>query len=334
MTLFGLEPTMAIVWLGLLLLAIVASAFFSGAETGIYAVNRLRLELRAEDPRRPRARYLQRFLENRELALCVLLLGNNIANETAAMVAERLAIHWVAGPQAVILTTAVLTPITFVLAEALPKQVFRQHAETLTYRSAPLLVAVRWLLWPLAVLVLPIARAASQWAARRHRELRGLRHDEYALERLLVAGGSSVASVRDTALTVGSIRTTAITAAMVPFDRTEWLEASCGIDDLRERLRRAAHSRYPLRGADGSFSGYVYFLDPFQKYARGKVLQDFSRPLVRLRPDCPLDEALSRLEADGARVGVVGQEEGAPQGFVFAGDLVRCLLAMDNGRIP
>ncbi len=317
-----------------LAIALLASAFYSGSETGTYAVNGLRLELRASSPADRSARRLHGVLARRELLLCVLLLGNNIANELAAIAAQRVTASWVGhASMAPLFAALVLTPIVFVTGEALPKHLFRAHAETWTYRVAPLLIVSRWLLLPLTILVLPVARRVHRWASGRDRQMRALRHDEHALETLLVAGGAQLSAVRETALGIGSSGERPVTEVMVPVDEARCLAMDQPVAEFREKFREWRHSRYPVRNADGTFSSYVYFMDPLVGKSAGQNLGDFGRSLVQLDARSTMEDALQRFDSATGRVGVVLADE-VILGFVFATDLVSGLLSMDNPLPP
>jgi CBS domain containing-hemolysin-like protein len=147
---------------------------------------------------------------------------------------------------------------------------------------------------------------------------------------LLVAGDSSIEPVRETALEMSSRRRAPVQRAMIPFADMQWLPADATVGDLRRTLESTAHTRYPLREADGSFRRYVHFLDPFLKEAGPSPLARSARPLVELDPDCPLDEVLGLLERSSSRVGVVRGPGPTPLGFVLAGDVVATLLSLDT----
>ena len=73
----------------LIILGLALSAFFSGAETGLYCVNRLRLHLRVQR-RDPRALRIAEILQDPQGALSVTLVGTNLMNYvTTAAVAMR-----------------------------------------------------------------------------------------------------------------------------------------------------------------------------------------------------------------------------------------------------
>ena len=62
-----------------LALSTAASALFSGSETGIYCVNRLRLQLSRQRGSRS-ARHLHDLLEDEQNALSMTLVGTNLSN--------------------------------------------------------------------------------------------------------------------------------------------------------------------------------------------------------------------------------------------------------------
>lgn len=315
------------------ILGVVFSAFFSGTETGIYALNRLRLELRAASPVDRAARALSKLIASHEALLCILLVGNNIANEATTILAERIVSQVV--PDATIstlVTAAVLTPFLFIFGEALPKQLFRLHAETWVYRITPLLQVFRIILAPLWLLVLPVARLANRWASGKRAS--GFRHDEFALERLLSSAGRKVDPVRETALTIGTRHRIPARDVMIPVDRVQTLDFGATIDDLRGLLSGARHSRYPIRDEDGVCRNYVYFLDAFTRSGDTTSLKRVARPLAILDPDSPLDAALDILESDGSRVAVVKSASGATLGFLFAADVVFGLLSAESTDGP
>ncbi len=306
--------------------SVVLSALYSGSETGIYAVNRLRLELRAESASDHAARSLARLVASHEALLCVLLLGNNIANEAATILAERIVADFVVDARfSTLVTTAVLTPLLFILGEALPKQLFRQHAESWAYGVTPFLRLSRIVLAPLWLLVLPVARLANRMASGRGNA--ASRHDEFALERLFSSAGRQVDTVREAALGIGSKQKTPARDVLVPLESVCWLDHNATLDDLRRALHESRHSRYPLRDADGEFRNYVYFLDAFTASPRLRALSEASRPLMRLRDDAALEDAIEVLERESSRVAVVTDEAGVTTGFVFAADVVAGLLA-------
>ncbi len=312
-----------------LLLALAASAVFSGFETGSYTVNRIRLELRAKDPRDRLASRLSALLAKPDELLCVFLVGNNLANALAAMLGEL----WIRGllppeesGRAPLLIGLVLTPLLFLSSEALPKHLFHLNTETWTYRLAPVLWVSGRILRPLTLLVVPLAHAALAWAAGLS-ELTGLRRQLRALEGLLEAGGAELGrSLRERAIGLRLRQERRVRQCMSKADDVVVLPEDADAATLKAALARSPHRRYPLRAPDGDTRRYVYFLDPFRSEKAGAVLKDWAFPLVDLTPDLPLWRALVLLERSGSRMGVVRDRRGRPVGYVTAGDLAKGLL--------
>ena len=132
----------------LTVIGIVLSAVFSGLETGIYTINRVRLIVRAgqDDPRAIR---LQNEIEHPNRLLTTLLLGNNIANYAGtfgmAAILTRLQYSEI---QVVVMNALILVPLLFVFGETLPKDLFRTYTD-------------RWLYWWSGFLV--VSRQAFTW---------------------------------------------------------------------------------------------------------------------------------------------------------------------------
>ncbi len=119
-----------VIWSAILALAIAASFLFSGTETGMYAVNRIRLRARAEKGFAAADRVL-RLLHEPTLLIAVILVGNNLANYFAAS-ACRHVLQSALGTDAVAWwwNTLLLSPFLFVFGEITPKDCFRRRADT------------------------------------------------------------------------------------------------------------------------------------------------------------------------------------------------------------
>ena len=104
------------------------SALFSGAETGVYSVSRVRLEAEAGQGRRA-ARILSGLLRDDAGLLITLLVGANLVQDLAALAFQAEIESWVSLPaySRELVVTAILTPFLFFFGEVLPKDVFRRR---------------------------------------------------------------------------------------------------------------------------------------------------------------------------------------------------------------
>ena len=146
----------------LLVVFIAASGAYSGAETGGYLLNRIRLRARARRYDDRRARRLKRVLADAHLFVFTVLIGNNIANYLVSRSVTRIYLQndlprhsgflfgflpWNAETAAAL---TLLLPV-FLFGEIIPKNIFRRHADALMYSSAWWLDLSRWLFLPASV---------------------------------------------------------------------------------------------------------------------------------------------------------------------------------------
>ncbi|MEC8064347.1 MAG: CNNM domain-containing protein [Pseudomonadota bacterium] len=168
--------------IGILLLA---SAFFSGSETAVMAVNRYRLQYRARSKSDQAARTLYKLLAKPQKLLGMVLIGNTFMNMLMASLSTWLTIELL-GESFVMLQTILLTLLVLVFAEVMPKTIAAHFADSLAYRVSWVLAMLLWLFYPLVWLVNLVTdnllslfglRLESPLAAKLSKdELRGLIH--------------------------------------------------------------------------------------------------------------------------------------------------------------
>ena len=111
-------------------LALVFSAFFSGYEISFLSGNKLKVELDRKQGKRY-ARVMERFIQNPQLVISSLLVGNNVAiviyGMAAAKILDPLIEKYITSSVGGVLAieTLVATLIVLITAEYLPKAVSR-----------------------------------------------------------------------------------------------------------------------------------------------------------------------------------------------------------------
>lgn len=314
------------VWLAsAFLLLIFLSAVFSGSETGIYCLSPLRVETDAVVRRRS-AVVVRWLMRNEYTLLVTLLVANNLMIELLTHVFESAVSDAALVPEGwtEVLTTLLLTPVVFFLAELLPKELFRQRPHLLVGTFAPLVAAVQVLLTPVT---LPL-RGLSALAVRLMRVESGslsrvMGHE--AVVELLEEGisqGKVERQAERLARNVLTLRHTTIETEMVPWDQVEVLHAAAPEPELWSRATSSRYSRLPVV-SDDAVLGYVHQLDVLRAGPESPVLEHL-RPLPALPPELSVDRALQRLRGLGQRAALVGTPE-APRGLLTLKDLVETI---------
>src|SRR6056297_803346 len=105
----------------LLLFAIFLSGLFSGGETGIYQLSRLRVRLGVEQGKKT-YRILSRAMQDSSSLLLSMLLGNNVTHYIITSIVTYSFIRHISfDMNKEVLTTIVTAPVLFIFAELIPK---------------------------------------------------------------------------------------------------------------------------------------------------------------------------------------------------------------------
>ena len=140
---------------GALIVLILFSAFFSGSETGMMALNRYRLRHLAKGRHRGAKRAAE-LLERPDRLIGLILIGNNFINIVASMLAALIAWRMLGEP-GLALAPFALTVVILVFAEVAPKTLAALHPERIAFPAAIVLKPLLRVLYPVV--------AAINWLA-------------------------------------------------------------------------------------------------------------------------------------------------------------------------
>ncbi len=312
----------------LIVLGLVLSAFFSGAETGLYCVNRLRVELGVQQ-QDPQAKRLARLLEDEHGSLSVTLIGTNVANyvtttAVAFMLAELVGLNEV---ETELYTVAALTPIVFVFGEVVPKNLFQRFADELLPRASAMLsvfdkafriTGAVWLLKKLAALVNRVIGGAAQPTALIGPKWR----IAHMLKEALAAqddGGDQL----DLIHRVCDLSEMPVHAVMVPRNRVRTIAAHADRRELERQARRSPHARLCVyQGRQRHVLGVVR-VDALLRDTGWTTVRERLEPAPTLSPHKTVAAALNQLRRTEHGIAVVADASGRMLGIVTLADLLR-----------
>jgi CBS domain containing-hemolysin-like protein len=318
-------------WVGVAALGVAGSALCNGMEIGSYSVNRVRLRLRI--PGSYAARLLASELEHLDRLLATLLIANSMFHYLAALaLTELLGGAGLGEWSMVLIEVAALTPLLFIVAESLPKEVFRAGADTLTYGLVtPLVVARLLLTW---TGVLPLVRLFAEVIARRLgvEETGGLTRTggEHVAAMMKEAEGALSASQMSLVDRALAFHRTTVSEEMVPWGQVVTIGADWDRPRVLALLQRSHHTVFPVVDARGRVAGVLRHTDPYVR-PDAEVAALALAPAV-LRPGDPLREAILRVRESPGHMGIVESPGGRPMGLVTLEDLVEPLIGrFDEG---
>ena len=131
--------------LGLLVILLMLSAFFSSAETSMTTVNKIKIKALADEGNK-RAQTLLKIIDQSGKMLSAILIGNNVVNISMSSLATSLAIQ-LFGSTVVGIVTGIVTLLVLIFGEITPKTLATVHSEKLALLYSPII-------WPLMKIML------------------------------------------------------------------------------------------------------------------------------------------------------------------------------------
>jgi putative hemolysin len=244
----------------LILLCILASAFFSGAETAMLVADRIRLRHLVEKNNR-RAHMVRSLRASPQTFLGTTLVGTNLAVVGASVLATRLISQLMGQSSSLsaLLQTVVMTPVVLIFAEIVPKNFFRVHADPMVLKLAPWIRLSYWILTPLVYLTTGFSRLFSRKPDSGKTAVPFVTREE--LRYLARESHRHGLIERQEHYIVGQIFSfaeTSVRQVMVPLDRIIAAEVNSTPVDVVKIIRREGKSRLPVyRGEPWQIVGVV-----------------------------------------------------------------------------
>ena len=248
------------VLLGLVFL-IVSSAFFSGSETALMAVDRWRI--RHLSRKRRRARLVEKILREPEKFIGTILLGNNLVNVAASALATWMAISLM-GEGGVIWATLIMTLIILVFAEITPKTIAAYYPEQMAILIVQPIYGLIKVLYPVVRVLSAMSNMLIVLARLEKPGPGALAGVEEIAAMIKVGAEEGILKKREeemlqAVLTLGSI---SVESVMIPTRDMVAFEMSTPYDEVLAGMKRSEFSRYPIyKGDKGEVAGFVHIRD-------------------------------------------------------------------------
>jgi len=244
---------------GALVLCILCSAFFAGAETALMSLNRYRLRHLARHKGHHGAQRASRLLERPDRLLGLILLGNLLVNNLAASIATIIALR-LFGEAWIAIAVGVVTLLTLIFSEVAPKTFAALHPEQVAFPAS-------WVLEPLGKIVFPVV-AAVNLIANGILRLFGQKPGPAASPQLsreelrtVVAEATPMISQRHRQMLTSILDLEKVTVddIMVPRNEIHGIDLDDPPEAIRAQLLASEHTRMPLfRGEIGEIVGMLH----------------------------------------------------------------------------
>ncbi|MFC2001172.1 hemolysin family protein [Chloroflexota bacterium] len=315
------------IYLVLLAICLLLSAFFSGSETAFISLQRFRLEYLISTKTKG-ARHVARLIERPERFLSVVLLGNTLVNAAAAALTTAMAIFYL-GEQGVIVATIALTIILLIFCETTPKTVAARHAEKLSLILVRPIQLIAWLFTPFVIVLSWIASAFTKIAGGTPIP-RSIISDEEI--RTMISLGRKEGTVEESEAKmlhkVFDFGDRPVREVMVPRLEVAALEQGSKISDFLKLYAESPISRFPIFKENmDNVIGILSVKDVLMALAKDIVndestIDDLVRPAYFAPETKHIDELFVEMRDKNYRMCVVVDEYGGTAGIVSLTRLV------------
>lgn len=329
-----------------LLLLVLASAFFSLAEISLAASRRLRLEMLAKDGNAAAKRILHlqdqpgHYFTVVQIGLNgVAILAGAVGESSITPSLEPLAALVLppeyAGSVASSIAFLAVTLLFVVLADLVPKRLALLAPERIALVVAPPMTLLMRLLHPLVWAIDALASAVLRVAGAPERRREEVTVDEIvALADAATRAGTLLAEEQKLVTRVFELDERTVRTAMVPRDEIVYLLVGEAEESIRKKLRNHPHGKFPV--CDGSLDrpvGYVDTRDLFLSIIDGEKVSLTAEMVVRdllVFPDTlTLLEALQRFRSAGQDFALIVNEYAIVVGLLTLRDVMDTVVAVD-----
>ncbi|RVU83482.1 HlyC/CorC family transporter [Leucothrix sargassi] len=309
----------------LLFILFLLSAFFSGSETALMALNKYKLKHLAKHNKG--ARLASRLLDEPDRLIGLILLGNNLVNILITQLATLIGFR-LAGNLGVGLATGALTIMLLIFAEVTPKTIAALKSESIAFPAAyvytPLLRLASPLVWLINLVANSIVRLFgvdpkdANLESLSHEELKAVVHE---------AGDQIPATHQDMLVSVLDMQSTTVEDIMIARTDVTGINIEDDWNDIEEQILHTHHTRLLIYQEQlDNILGFVNIrsLLPLlheDRLSREDLLETI-RPAYFTPAGTVLTQQLINFQSEKRRAAIVVDEYGDIQGMVTLEDIM------------
>lgn len=310
---------------GLLVVLLLLSAFFSGSETALMSLNRYRLRHKARAGHRG-AQLAERLLKRPDRLIGLILLGNNLANFSAAALVAVIAFE-IGGQPAVALGTLILTVTVLIFAETAPKTLAALDPERVAFPAAIIYYPLLKIAYPIVWLTNVASNGVLFLLGVRDRdnELQSLSHEE--LRTIVHEAGTRISTrYRQMLVSILDLEQVTVDDVMVPRNEIIGIDLEDESEDIAKIIADSQHTRIPVfRGNIDEVVGILHLRRlanlAQQDCSRDALTQLLTEPYF-VPEGTPLSTQLIQFQRRRERIALVVDEYGDIQGIVTLEDIL------------
>jgi Mg2+/Co2+ transporter CorB len=308
-----------------LLILFMLSAFFSGTETALMALNRYKLKHHAKNNKG--AAYAIRLLEKPDRLIGLILLGNNLVNILITQLATLIGFR-LGGSAGVAIATGVLTLMLLIFAEVTPKTIAALKAEKIAFPAAYVYTPLLKIAYPLVWLINMVANSIVRLVGvdPNKNALQALNHEELKAV-VNEASGLIPEDHQEMLMRVLDMQTITVEDIMIPRTEISGIDLEDEWSEIEEQLLRCNFTRLLVyKGSINNIQGFIHLRKLLPLFQDNKIerhhLEKTLVPVYFTPEGVPLTQQLINFQKSRRRIALVVDEYGEIQGLVTLQDIL------------
>lgn len=319
-----MDPAISIV---IIIISVIASAFFSATETAFTTFNRIRIKNLAEKDDK-RAKLVLKLSDNYDKLISTVLVGNNIVNILCSSIAALLFVNWLKNYQvgeslSTTISTVVVTIVVLTFGEITPKTIAKRAPERFVMFASPIINFFMVILTPITIVFRSLQRFVSNIAKsdddktmteeelisiiEEAEEDGGLDEDESTLIK---------SAIEFNELEVGEIFTPRIDITAV--------SSTTSHEEIEATFSESGYSRIPVYDGDiDNVIGLLYYKDFFSwEHEENADIIEILKPVIFVSKTQKINDLLKELQEKQMHMAIVMDEYGSTAGLVTLEDIL------------
>ena len=310
---------------GLLVVLLLLSAFFSGSETALMSLNRYQLRHKAREGHRG-ARLAEILLGRPDRLIGLILLGNNLVNFSMASLVGIMT-YKIGGEPAAAFGTIALTLVVLIFSETAPKTLAALHPERVAFPAALVYYPLLKITYPFVWLTNLCANGVLWLFGVRggDTELQSLTREE--LRTVVFEAGARISNrYRSMLLSILDLEKVTVDDVMVPHNEIVGIDLDADDAAIEKTIADSQHTRLPVyRDTIDQVVGILHLRKlanlATQALTKSELPQLVSEPYF-VPEGTPLSTQLVQFQRRKERIALVVDEYGDIQGIVTLEDIL------------
>jgi len=312
----------------LFFLSLGCAAFFCSAETAFIGMQKLRLQHLIQSGH-PAAKRVAKIVEQPEKFLATVLLGINFFETAVATLGTIIAVSLIRNENwAVAIATIVITVVTLIFAELIPKSLAVRYGERIALRYVRPLEVISTILYPLVYILNHIGISFTNLVGESEVPKPTISEEEFRTA-ISIGEAEGVVEGNEAEMLhkVFEFTDRPVSKIMVPRTEIAWVEQGTKLSDFLNLYTQGRYSRFPVyKDNTDNVVGMLHAKDVLMKLtdesdSKEGVIDDLMRPAFFVPEGKRLGELLAEMRDGGHHAAVVVDEFGGIAGMVTLGQL-------------